>query len=377
MTNVSYYYEECNKSSMPFYPFFLEKILTVQKLCPKIYTKKTIPNDNYRCVNGQNDICTLYTQSKIESHNNSCENCKITKFYKLGNIIWSNILLHKISNHHFYPSEYFIKIILAIVINNNYIINPPLEINPKYIDQFVYIPLHYNKLLIIDALMFQGSFPRYVINKTDGTDDYIYSEHSGVISIKNSTVDNIIVSAETNRLDANDKSIYLPINTQLLKDHIYLFHTHPNTKTYGGRIKEGIVYEFPSANDIFNFVKYHNKGKAQASIIVAPEGIYVIRPIYVQPEILVDSELFDNLRKFILKLERVAIKKIKPFIGKISDPDFFHSNIGSNFSFVKLYNNFIEPFNLFIEYYPRIKKNGEWSLRQINLPYLKKKQVKY
>jgi hypothetical protein len=266
---------------------------------------------------------------------------------------------------------------LAIVINNNYIINPPLEINPKYIDQFVYIPLHYNKLLIIDALMFQGSFPRYVINKTDGTDDYIYSEHSGVISIKNSTVDNIIVSAETNRLDANDKSIYLPINTQLLKDHIYLFHTHPNTKTYGGRIKEGIVYEFPSANDIFNFVKYHNKGKAQASIIVAPEGIYVIRPIYVQPEILVDSELFDNLRKFILKLERVAIKKIKPFIGKISDPDFFHSNIGSNFSFVKLYNNFIEPFNLFIEYYPRIKKNGEWSLRQINLPYLKKKQVKY
>ncbi len=367
MSNLSYYYEECNKSYMPSYPFLMDKIMAVQKLCDKIYTKKFDLSNQSKRINGF-DWYSIYNQSKINSDN--CEKCSIKKFYKLGNIYWSNTLVHKISNHHFYPSEYFIKIILAIVIFKNYIINPPVEIEPKNINYFMYIPLHYNKLLIIDALMFQGSFPRYELNESGGTNNYIYSEHSGVISVKNNVIDNIIVSAETNRLDADDKSIYLPINTKILEDHIYLFHTHPNTKTYGGRIKEGIVYEFPSSNDVFNFVKYHNSSKAQASIIVAPEGTYVIRPIRYVKKIPVDADLFYRLRKFILKLEKMAVKKFISVIDKISDPDFFHKNVGSKITYVKLYNKYIEPYNLFIEYYPRIKRNGEWSLRQINLPFL-------
>lgn len=371
MSNILYYYEECNKSYMPYYPFLLNKIITVQKICNKIYTKNILPDNQSKCIVNGIDMCPIYTQSKINSKK-ECKKCIIKKLYKLGNIFWSNTLVHKISDHHSYPSEYFVKVILSMVIFNNNIINPPPEINPSCINYFTYIPLHYNKLLIIDALMFQGSFPRYEHNISKGSSNYIYSEHSGVISVKNNTIDNIIVSAETNRLDADDKSIYLPINTKILEDHVYLFHTHPNTKTYGGRIKEGIIYEFPSANDIFNFVKYHNNGKAQASIIIAPEGIYVIRTIRNQKNILINSELYYRLRKFILKLENMAVKKFESWGSKITNPDFFHRNIGSNFTYIKLYNKFIEPYNLFIEYYPRIKKNGEWSLRQINLPYMEK-----
>jgi len=377
MKNILFY-EKCDKTSMPTYSFFIDRVVLIQKLSHKIYTKN---NDT------DNDTCPIYKQSKIKINNkctncidnkctnciiNKCSNCIIKKYYKLGNIIWANTLIHKIKHHCSYPSEYFIKNILAMVIVDNYIINPPLQVEPALINCFTYIPLHYNKLLIIDALMHQGSFPRYSMQISDGQEKYIYSEHSGTISIKNNTIDNIIVSAETNRVDTNDETIYLPINTDVLADYAYLFHTHPNTSKYGGRIKEGIIYEFPSANDLFNFIKYHNNGKAQASIVIAPEGIYVIRQIQYQDILPADKEIFYHLRKFILKLEKMAIKKIKSQIDKISDPDFFHHNVGSDFTCIKLYNKFIEPLNLFIEYYPRTKKNGEWCLQQINLPYIEK-----
>jgi len=35
-----------------------------------------------------------------------------------------------------------------------------------------------------------------------------------------------------------------------------------------------------------------------------------------------------------------------------------------------MYNKFIKPMNIYVEYYPREKKNGEWCLRTINLPYM-------
>ncbi|XWV26304.1 hypothetical protein QJ857_gp0770 [Tupanvirus soda lake] len=367
MINIPFYYEECNKSYMPSYPFFNDKLKAVQKLCKKIYVKDiNIKKNKY--------LEQLQHLQSIIKPNHDCDNCDIKKFYKLGNIVWANTLLHKIKNHQSYPSEYFIKVILALVILNDYIINPPIQLDTNQINSFTYIPLHYNKLLIIDALMHQGSKPRYLVPKIESknAEKYIYSEHSGAISIKNKAIDNIIVSAETNRMDITDDNIYLPTNTEILGKHEYIFHTHPNTSKYGGRISEGIIYEFPSANDLFNFIKYHNEGKAQASIVVAPEGTYVIRPIKYQKIFDFNYELFYHLRKFILKLEKMAIKKIKPIIDDISDPDIFHKEIGSDFTFIKLFNKFIEPANLFIEFYPRIKKNGEWYLRQINLPYIEK-----
>lgn len=350
--NNPIYYEECNKKTMTYVPFFLEKLKKIQHITKSInFDGKTI-------------------QSIIIPNN--CQQCQNKKFYKLGNIVWSNSVKHKIQSHQSYPSEYFIKIILNTSIVNDYIVNPPIEILPDQINKFSYIPLHYNKLLIIDALMNQGSYPRYLIeaSKENPKDKFIYSEHSGVISVKNNIIDNIIVSTETNRVDANDSNIYLPVNIENLSKYEYLFHTHPNTSSYGGRVGEGIIYEFPSANDLFNFVKFRNEGKAQASVVIAPEGIYVIRPIKYDSKHKIDSNLYYSLRKFILKLEKMAIKKIKPIIKKISYADVFHQKIGSNFSYIKMFNKFIEPTNLLIEYYPRERRNGEWCLRQINLQYM-------
>src|SRR5271154_2470388 len=233
------YYEYCNNHYMPTYPFFLDKLKQIQKIV--------------KPFKGDINLSMITKQAS-------------SKWFKLGNICWPGNMPYLIK-HNAYPSEYFIKMILNLCVINDHIVNEPIQIKSSEIPYFSYIPLHYNKLLIIDALMKEGSYPRY-----ENQNKYIYSEHSGVISIGNKRITNIIVSADTDRIDVVDKTIFLPNNTANLSAYEYFFHTHPNTLTYAGRIKDGILYEFPSASDLLNFVTYYNTGKAQASLVVAPEG---------------------------------------------------------------------------------------------------------
>lgn len=347
------YYEKCNMKTMTTYLFFLEKLSQIEKLAIK------------------------YNKSLTHISFNHCSKCESKSYYQLGNIIWEDNIKHKINNHQSYPSEYFINVIINICIINKNIINPPIKIRLEQIKNFSYIPLHYNKLLIIDALMNQGSWPRYLVSN-NGNEQYIYSEHSGVITVKNKRIDNIIVSAETDRVNIADDNIYLPNNTEIMGQYEYLFHTHPNTQIYGGRLNDGIIYEFPSANDLLNFIKYYNEGKAQASIIVAPEGIYMIRPIwYTEKYDRINKQFYDDIRKLILKIEASAILKLKEYIPNISNPDIFHNKIANNFSFITMYNKVIEQNNLYIEYYPRENKNNEWCLCPINLPFIEKHDIIY
>lgn len=357
-TNIQIFYEKCNHNSMSTYPFFINKLETIEKIVPRQKIEKNNENSN------------RFKQSLIKNilNQKKCRDCGHTKMFKLGNIIWTDNIKHLIESHQSYPSEYFIKVILNTVVMDGKIINPPIQLNYKQTNHFTYLPLHYNKLLIIDALMHQGSFPRYENEKNK---NYLYSEHSGIISVNNGIIDNIIVSAETDRTDIGDDNIFLPKNTPYMAKYEYLFHTHPNTMTYAGRINEGIIYEFPSANDLYNFIKYHNEGKVQASLIVAPEGIYVIRPIFYQDKINIKMELFHYLKKYILKLEKHAMNANKKNLDKLTDPDIFHREISHNFKYINMYNKLIEPSNLFVEFYPREKKkNGEWGLRTISLPYI-------
>jgi len=69
-------------------------------------------------------------------------------------------------------------------------------------------------------------------------------------------------------------------------------------------------------------------------------------------------------------LEKSAIRHNKKVLPKLRDPNIFHARISSNYKYINLYNRLIKPANLFIEYYPREKKNNEWVLKQINLQWL-------
>jgi hypothetical protein len=334
------------------YPFFLDKLRKIESLSTVLNSKK---------------IFKLYEDVPTRIN---CNKCQSTTYYKLANIIWPAKINHCIKSHQKYPSEYFTKVILNTNIIDGTIVNKPIMLDSSQIGNFHYIPVYYNKLLIIDALLKQGSQPRYEHNNQNRPTNFVYSEHSGAIAIKNNTVDNIIVYTDTNRIDPTDSKIFLPNNNTESKLYEYLFHTHPNTITYAGRIKEGILYEFPSANDIFNFIKYHREGKAQGSVVVAPEGIYVIRPLRYEAEIKEDPNLYTNLKNMILELEKKSIKKLDGSLSKLSDPDIFHQMVGANFEYIKRYNDFLESYNLYIEYYPREKKNNEWCLRPISLMYV-------
>lgn len=337
------YIELCNSSQIPRYPFFDKKLSEIQR----IVTKHRISDS---------------TQLKIVTP----EIQGIRWLYRLGNIVWFDTLRKTIRDKKRYPSSYFMKIILATKIINNRIVNPPIELPLELIDQFSFIPLHYNKLLIIDALMHQGSSKRYQTSNKR----YIYSEHAGAIEVIDRNINSIIIASDTDRIDSADSDIYLPVNSKILEENTYIFHTHPNTTTYAGRLKDGIIYEFPSVSDLLNFIKYYNEGQVQASLIICPEGIYVIRPIVWESNIEIDYEIFHDLRLFILKLEKEAIAKYKHLHHTLSDPNVFHESIGQDMSFIDSYNKLIRPNNLWVEYYPRIWRNGEWTLQQINLPYV-------
>lgn len=324
---MSIYYEKCQQNTMENYPFFIDNLLSIQKL--------TISDKEYNF-------------EKI------CELCQNNKYYQLANIVWSDNIVHLINEHHSYPSQYFIDVIIHTIIINDQIINLPL--NDSH-----YIPLHHNKLLVLDALMKQGSKQQYLSEDQKE----MFAEHSGVLTLNNNSIDSIIVNTGVERYDKSDNTILLPNNVQIFSEHKILFHTHPFISVIGGRIKEGIIFEFPSSNDIFNFAKYYQE-LAQASIIVAPEGLYVIRAIDNTKEIIINPNINDQLRKLIIALEKKAYQKYQSLFKDFS-VDIFFEKIAYDFYFINLYNQFIKKANVYIEYYPRIKKNNDWILRQIFL----------
>jgi hypothetical protein len=291
------------------------------------------------------------------------ESKKSKNYFKLSHIIWSENLKKQRQ-----ASDYFILVVNNTKINNGIIVNPPLRIPKELNNKFHYVPLNHNMLMIIDALVKNGSKPRY---QDINSNRFLYSEHSGILQLnKENQISGILVSTDSNRSDLNDTDILLPQNSDILAQSPYIFHTHPNNSKYAGRVKDGVLYEFPSANDVYNFMKYHDEGQAQASIVAAPEGLYVIRSVCYQPQYKFNPHLFHSLRKFILLIETAAIRKHKNELNQLHDPDLFHQKIANDYTYINLYNRFIKPANLFIEYYPRIKRNNEWVLPSINLMLL-------
>ena len=97
----------------------------------------------------------------------------------------------------------------------------------------------------MDALLQHGS---YIKRYNDNNKDFRYSEHMGLLDFNNDGLDKIIVSGKTIRVDEHDNEIYQPDNVVEALDYEYFFHTHPATPRPGGRVDEGILFEFPSTN---------------------------------------------------------------------------------------------------------------------------------
>ena len=151
-------------------------------------------------------------------------------------------------------------------------------------------------------------------------------------------------------------------------DYEYMFHTHPPTPKPGGRANEGILYEFPSISDMFHFIDHYNDGNIQGSIVLAAEGIYVIRsykiPLDQKIIILDQSKVINELEHKYIELEHKAIKKY----GIKFTTNYFYSKIAQNKKFIGEFNNTIRKYNIEIAYYPRIKNKKLWKLPTVYLP---------
>ena len=151
----------------------------------------------------------------------------------------------------------------------------------------------------------------------------------------------------------------MPNNIKDEADYEFIFHTHPITKN---RINDKIIYEFPSFSDLLNFTENYNEGYTQGSIIICPEGIYIIYAKDVKKKILLTNKDKD-LEYDLLDINLQAYNKyFKSYSKKL-----FYTKIIKDYYYLNAFNKLIKPYNLIIKYYPRIKDNNNYILPDIHL----------
>ena len=225
-----------------------------------------------------------------------------------------------------------------------------------------YIKISKNQLRILESLYLDGSKEKKYF---DNKGKLRYTEHSGLLDFGKSRLQRIIINAKQNISDKLDNTILLPENMPDAIDFEYIFHTHPSTPNPGSRISEGILYEFPSVSDLFHFIDHHNQGRTQGSIIIAPEGMYIIKSIKsnLRIDIKNENKVINSLEFEIDNIQKNALKKYGVKISK----NTFYKKIAKDLTFIDKYNKLIKNLNLKIFYRPRILLKKKWILDDLYL----------
>jgi hypothetical protein len=295
-----------------------------------------------------------------------CEdtNKKNKGYYQFNNIRWMDGLYHYIVEHNYKPSDIFIDMIFKYSKTNQKSITRLSGTKFKKSNK-KFIKIDKNQLKILDSLMYYGG--KKIYNTGDNT--FRYSEHAGLLDFNFNELQKVIVYGNTTRVNKNDDSIYLPGDMEDAPDYEYIFHTHPPTPTPGGRANIGILYEIPSMGDIFHYIDNHNNGYTQGSIIVAPEGLYIIRKLeHDFKKIKLDEDkLYNSYLDKMFKYQTEAIQ----LYGVKFTTNIFYSKIAQDKTVINKLNNLLKTFGLYIDYYPRIKnKKDDWILDTIYLPII-------
>jgi len=238
--------------------------------------------------------------------------------------------------------------------------------------------LHSNNINIIDGVYEEGSYNIFV-NKNKNifnTDKFNFSEHSGFIIFNADKVDKVVV-LNNYRTDKDDPTIFLPQNTIEALSVNYIFHTHPKTPELFSRfVNDGILYEFPSLNDIYHFIDHHNRGILNGSLVLTPEGIYNIRKKnFNEKKIIIDEDIFDNIMNDIyMECNKQSHDKYRKI--KFTENNFYN-HIATNLEFIKKINNILEKFDITIDYICRVKSKkinnnykSKWIIPNFYLPII-------
>lgn len=240
-----------------------------------------------------------------------------------------------------------------------------------------------NSIHIIDGVYEEGSNQKYIQENKNifNSKTNRFSEHFGLLTFDENKISKVTI-LNANRVDSSDPLIYQPENCiETLKSN-YIFHTHPKTPYIGSRLTHGIIYEFPSISDIIHYIDHHNEGKLMGSLIITPEGMYIIHKYYFNREkIKVDVDiLIDELSDLYFDVNQDALIYYKPLNlksmesnGFIKIPEkIFFEKIACNFDFINKINDTLVKYDLYIDFYPRTKliNTDYWVCPDIYLPIL-------
>lgn len=296
------------------------------------------------------------------------QKCVTTKQYKLDDTIWENGLSHYIKRHFIKPSNEFIEKIFNYEIKKD---DLPIKLHGRIRtgDNIVFLKIERNQIMILDALMKHGGYTKKYVD-VENKNVFRYSEHAGVLDIKNKLIDKIIVSGNTLRVDRGDEEIFLPIDFSDVFEYEYIFHSHPPERRMGGRVKHGILYEFPSLGDLFHFIDHHNDGKTIGSLVITPEGLYNIRKLVLDKKRIKINEdiFFDEVQKTYRDVQIDAIQKY----GYNFSTYTFYSKISQDLTYINRINEILKKYQLLIEFYPRTRDSrGNWIVDTIYMPLFK------
>ncbi len=343
-------------------------------------------NNNYIYTNSNliyNTIINIINISKKSQKNNTCPLCekKFNNIYlykhKNTSIKIFEYQIHLLKYHNIIESTFYKKICTSDIVSNNIVSNNIIN----------WSLMNTNSLNIIDGLYEIGSNQIYIEKNKNISESKIsrFSEHSGFIYFEKNKIKNINIITGS-RVEQSDPLIFMPTNCLEALKVDYIFHTHPKTPYIGSRIKFGIIYEFPSISDIIHFIEHHNNGKLLGSIVIAPEGIYIIRKnnfdrnfIQVDYDIMV-SDLEDIFIECYSdsysRYSEINYNDLK-INGEIKLPDnFFYEQISINYEYIDKINIVLEKYDLFIDYYARIlfnKPNSDtqkWIFDDIYVPII-------
>jgi hypothetical protein len=321
---------------------------------------------NYIYTNSQlllDKIYLIINNSNIKDKLHKCHICNKTlkKIYYNNEFYIEEASVHSLSEHKIINTHLYKKVCELRI--NNYPIS--------------WFKMDTNAINIIDGLYNVGSKEIYI--KTNNFyGKTLFSEHAGFIYFKEGKLDKIQILTNY-RIDENDPVIFLPKNTKEAFNVNYIFHTHPTTPFIGSRINHKIIYEFPSISDIMHFIEHHNNGILDGSIIVAPEGIYIIRKNnFNSNKIKIDYSLFvSRLLNIYKKCYMMSVKdysyiKTKVFDNNLLIPkEKFYNDISNNFKYIDIINELLVEYDIYIDYYPRSKiKKNEWIFKDIYIPFL-------
>jgi hypothetical protein len=289
--------------------------------------------------------------------------------FQFKNMCWDRALRHQIEQHYWKPSSLFTDFILGSTLellqNNKVALSGRLAPNDPHGQEPHSLVMTRNQWSILDTLMQAGGKKYWM----DQQNKPRYSETAGYLTSVDDHISEITIGS-SEESDPKDPSILFPNDMPQMAEHEYYFHTHPPTPFPGYRVKDGILYEFPSANDISHFLYQTTFGKTKGSIILAPEGVYILTrdPEKTTSEHLTDKQM-QTYEHWMSKIEDKAMRhfKLTPN-GEPPDLDIFYEEIASNHKYANLLHNKLQRWGIKMHYLSRIKNGDRWIIDGGRLP---------